>query len=58
MYDISRRKAIVMLGGFLIDNRVAWNGASAPARLPDIFNGMHKIIFVTHPFKTSLSLNI
>ena len=29
---------------FLIDGQVAWSSASAPARLPNIFNGLHSIV--------------
>lgn len=41
---VARRKVVVMLGGILIDIRVAWKSISAPARLPNNFNGLHDIL--------------
>lgn len=37
---------VVILGGFLIDVQVAWKSASAPARLPNNFDGLHDIYII------------
>ena len=44
MSVITRRKVLFDAQRFLIDGQVAWNSASAPARLPNIFNGLHNIV--------------
>ena len=41
--NVVRRKAIREFDGFWIDGQVAWESASAPARLPNNFNGLHEI---------------
>ena len=55
--DVVRRKVIVEFDGFLIDVQVAWESASAPARLPNNFNGMHEIyITQEHRFPHRLKI--
>ena len=43
--DVVRRKEIVEFDGFWIDGQVAWESASAPARLPNNFNSLE---FISH----------
>ena len=53
--DVVRRKAIVKFDGFLINGQVAWESASAPARLPNNFNGLDEIYIIQlHSFPHQL----
>ena len=48
--DVVRRKVNLKVDGFLIDGQVAWESASAPARLPNNFNGLHEI-YITQQYR-------
>lgn len=57
MSCVARRKVNVMLRWSLIEGQVAWSDASAPARLPNIFQRL-VCYSIIQRIKTSAKLNI